>query len=34
VDYALVARHARILVDSRGVYHRRFPGLRDLIVGA
>jgi UDP-N-acetyl-D-glucosamine dehydrogenase len=27
VDYAKVARHAPLVVDTRGVYRQRFPGL-------
>jgi UDP-N-acetyl-D-glucosamine dehydrogenase len=27
VDYELVAKHARLLVDTRGVYRNPFPGL-------
>jgi len=34
VDYEMVAKHARLVVDSRGVYHRRFPDLKNKIIQA
>jgi UDP-N-acetyl-D-glucosamine dehydrogenase len=34
VDYAMVARYSRLVVDSRGVYHRRHPELKKKIVEA
>lgn len=34
VDYALVAKHAKLIVDSRGIYHQRFPHLKGKIIPA
>lgn len=34
VDYELVARHAKLVVDTRGIYARKFPKLRDRVVNA
>jgi len=32
VDYALVAEHAKLVVDSRGIYHRQYPHLKGRII--
>jgi UDP-N-acetyl-D-glucosamine dehydrogenase len=34
VDYAMVAHNARILVDTRGVYHRLLPSLKGPVIQA
>jgi len=34
VDYAMVANHAKLVVDSRGVYHQRHPDLKKKIIQA
>lgn len=34
VDYELVVKHAKLVVDTRGIYARKFPKLRDRVINA